>query len=262
MLAMVSKLDYHVCMEHKKASVIIALITLGGYLLTVFSATKPIVNSLFVLFVFVATAGLLYWPIARKSVKSPIIQNLYFVAVFVSLLMWVGVTGWFFSPFFYLLYLIAIMLAFMYSTFTTLLFVVVLFGLFYTNIGTIDMTIDIMTMISLFSVVPLTYFLQREYLELKQAEKKVLILEEETEEIHSKVDALLLNKIVKMAVDLKQPINDMRQLAMLAAKKTSNLSTEKTLHKIIVLGRESLDQIEVFEEKVTGRKLLHTKSKK
>ena len=150
----------------------------------------------------------------------------------------------------------------MYSTFTTTLFVVVLFGLFYTNIGTIDLTIDIMAMLSLFSIIPLTYFLQKEYLQLKQAERKVLILEEETGDIKSKVDALLLNKVVKMAVDLKQPINDMRQLAMLASKKTDPESTKRTLHKIIVLGRESLDQIEDFEEKVTGRKLIHTKLQK
>jgi len=248
-------------MEHKKASVLVALITLAVYVLTVLPATKAPVNSLFILFVFVASAGLLYWPMARKAVNSSTIQNLYFIAVFVSLLMWVGITGWFFSPFFYLLYLIAILLAFMYSTFTTLLFVIVLFGLFYTNIGTIDLTIDIMTMLSLLSVVPLTYFIQKEYLQLKQAERKVLILEEETGEIRNKVDALLVNKVVKMAVDLKQPINDMRQLAMLASKKTEGADARKTLHKIIVLGRESLDQIEDFEEKVTGRKLIHTKNK-
>ena len=36
-------------------------------------------------------------------------------------------------------------------------------------------------------------------------------------------------------------------------------AAKRTLHKIIVLGRESLDQIEDFEENVTGRKLIHTK---
>lgn len=118
-----------------------------------------------------------------------------------------------------------------------------------------------MTMLSLLSVVPLTYFIQKEYLQLKQAERKVLILEEETGEIRNKVDALLVNKVVKMAVDLKQPINDMRQLAMLASTKTEGAAAKRTLHKIIVLGRESLDQIEDFEENVTGRKLIHTKNK-
>ena len=73
-------------------------------------------------------------------------------------------------------------------------FVIVLFGLFYTNIGTIDLTIDIMTMLSLLSVVPLTYFYSERIFTVETSREKVLILEEETGEIRNKVDALLLIK--------------------------------------------------------------------
>jgi len=139
------------------------------------------------------------------------------------------------------------------------MFALTLVGLFMPNVGSIDLTIDLITMIALLSVVPITYFLQREYLQLKQAEKKVLILEEETNEIKNKVDALLLNKIIKMAVNLRQPINDMRQLALVSLRRSKDKEVKERLHKVIVLGQESLDQIEQFEEKVTGKRLVHTR---
>ena len=246
-------------MKTLRIALAVSFLTLCVFFLTSNPVTKGAINSLFVLYIFTATAGLLYWPFARKAVQSPFIQNLYFFAIIAALLLWVGVTGWVFSPFFYFLYLLAIILAFMFSPFVTLMFALTLVGLFMPNVGSIDLTIDLITMIALLSVVPITYFLQREYLQLKQAEKKVLILEEETNEIKNKVDALLVNKIIKMAVNLRQPINDMRQLAMVSLRRSKDKEVKERLHKVIVLGQESLDQIEQFEEKVTGKRLVHTR---
>lgn len=246
-------------MKSKKAAVVVAAVTLLVYFLTSSPATRPLVNSLFILYIFVAGAGIMYWPFAREALKDDLLQSLYFFAIFSSMLFWIGVTGWFFSPFFYLLYLLAIMISFMFSPFTTFIFVIVLLGLFSPNIGSIDLTIDIVTMVSLFSVVPLTYFLQKEYLQLKQAEKKVLILEEQSRELKNKVDEVLMNKVVKFAVDVRQPVNDMRQLAMVALKSQKVDKAREALKKIADLGEKSLDQIESFEEAVTGKKLVHTR---
>lgn len=237
----------------------IALITLCTYFVSILPATRSVVSSFFMVYIFVAGAGILYWPFARKTIKSTAVMTLYFGAIFVSLLMWIGITGWFFSPFFYFLYLLAIMLAFIYSPLTTLAFVLVLVGLFIPNIGSIDSTVDIITVISLLSVVPLTHLLQREYLQLKQTEKKVLILEEKGKEMKNKVDEVLANKISNFAVTLRQPVNDIRQVALLALRGKKDVRYDDVLHKIVVLGRESLDQIERFEEGVTGKELLHTK---
>lgn len=249
-------------MRKDLTAVVIALITLSIYFLTVLPGTRSIANSMFVLYIFVASVGIAYWPFARKTLKNDSLYTAYFLAVFVSLLMWIGVTGWFVSPFFYFLYLLAIILAFIYSPFATLLFVLVLVGLFVPNIGSIDLTVDMITVISLFSVVPLTYFLQKEYLQLKQTEKKVLILEEQGKDLKNKVDQVLANKVSKFAVDLRQPVNDIRQVALVALKSKKKGKLEEALHKITVLGRESLDQIEKFEEGVTGKRLVHTNKKK
>lgn len=253
---------YHVSMEGKKSAIGIALLTLIVYFLTAYPGTRPYVNSLFLLYIFVSVIGIVYWPFARKDIKDERLLSAYFVAVFASMLLWIGVTGWFFSPFFYLLYLLAIMLAFMYSTTTTFVFVIILIGLFSPNIGSIDLTVDIITIISLFSVVPLTYFLQREYLQLKQAEKKVLILEKTGKNLKNKVDEVLLNKVNSFAVNLRQPVNDMRQMSLVAQKAKSKKKVDEALEKIAKLGEETLNSIEKFEEEVTGKKLVHTTHKK
>jgi len=133
-------------------------------------------------------------------------------------------------------------------------------GAFHAKRWLIDFTVDVITIISLVSVVPLTYFLQKEYLDLKQTEKKVLILEEDSKELKNKVDEVLTNKITKFSVDLRQPVNDIRQVALVCMKSKDPKKIQEALHKIAILGRESLDQIERFEVAVTGKGLVHTKS--
>ncbi len=248
-------------MRHYFGSVIIVLVTFGVFLLTTLPITRPVTNSLFLFYIAVALFGSMYYPIARKTIRSNHVLSLYKIAIFVAILMWVGVTGWFFSPFFYMLYLLAIILAFIMSPFATFLFVTTLVGLFAPNIGSIDVTLDLITVLSLFSVVPVTYFLQKEYLHLRQQEKKVLILEEETSELRNKVDEVLRNRVIKFAVNVRQPVNDMKQMANYAQTEGKD-KMETALKKIVRLGEESLNLIEDFEVSVTGKKLVHTKNKK
>lgn len=248
-------------MQNRVAAVLVAVLTIVIFLITVVPQTRGYVNSMFVLYIVVASVGLLYYPMIRKHVSSERVLSLYGLVIFICIMLWVGVTGWFFSPFFYLLYLVAIVLSFIYSPLVTCAFTITLLGLFIPNVGSIDTTIDIITMLSLFSVVPLTYFLQKEYLRLKENEKKVLILDDERKMLRNKVDEVLLNKIVKFSAQLRQPVNDMRQLALVARKHKDPSKTSKAFSKIIELGEESLNRIEEFEEKVTGKNLVHTKNR-
>jgi hypothetical protein len=193
---------------------------------------------MFLLYIAVAFFGSLYFPIARKNIRNKTVLSTYMLIIFVAMLFWVGVTGWFFSPFFYLLYLLAIVLSFILSPFATLLFVITLVGLFSPNIGSIDITLDFITIMSLFSIVPITYFLQKEYLYLRQQEKKVLILEEETQDLRNKVDEVLRNRVIKFAVNVRQPVNDMKQMAIFAQSEGKE-KVHTALQKIAKLGDES-----------------------
>lgn len=253
-------LHYHVDMKNEQYmyAFSIAAMTVCVYALTVIPLASIVVSSYFLVYIFVATAGIMFWPFARHTLQNDLMRRIYFLTVFVALLLWIGVTGWFVSPFFYFLYLMAIVLGFVYSSFATFLFVLVLVGIFLPNVGSIDFTVDIVTLLSLSSVVPLTYYLQKEYLHLKQAEKKILILEEYRKAPRNRVDEVLTNKISRFSVDLRQPINDIRQVALHAMKAKKPEKVWEAFHKVTVLGREALDQIEEFEVKTTGKKLIHT----
>ena len=246
-------------MDKKIVSIIVASSTIIVFLLTLNPATRAAVNSLFAFYVVIPAIGFIYYPFLRSHISNQRLISTYLYIIFISILLWVGVTGWFLSPFFYLLYLLAIVLSFAYSPLVTLVFVIVLLGLFAPNIGSIDLTIDIITMISLFSVVPLTYFLQKEYLRLKQSENKVLVLEEERQKLENTVDEVLRNKVIKFAVDIRQPANDIKQIALVAQREYERKKGTAAFKKVVRLAEKTLKTIEEFEEKVTGKKLVHTK---
>jgi len=242
-------------------SIFIALTTIAIYILTTSTGTRQMVSTFYLTYILLAVVGIVYWPFIRANLQSEVLRRTYLMVVFVSLLLWIGVTGWFVSPFFYFLFIIAIVLGFVYSTFTTFLFILVLMGVFLPNVGSIDFSLDFVTLFTLAGTVPLTYYLQNEYLHLKQTENKILILKDEKKVIHNQVDHVLANKVSKFAVDLRQPMNDARQVALHAIKDSKSADMREILHKIAILTRESLDQIERFEEFATGTDLIHTRKK-
>src|SRR3990167_3294972 len=195
-------------MNNKINGLLVASTTIFVYFVTILPQTKMYVTRLFLFyFVFTICAFLYHLWINHRKLSSNTTNQFVFI-LSTTALFWVGLTGWYFSPFFYLLYLLGILYAFIYSPFVTFIFASILSFLFFPNIGSIDVGFDIVTLLSLFSMVPITYFLQKEYLRLKESENKVLILERENQKYKNKVDEVLGNRITRVAVDLKQPIND------------------------------------------------------
>ncbi len=165
-------------------------------------------------------------------------------------------TGWYFSPFFNWLYLLAIAMSFLYDPEISAIFVLVLVGLFLPNIGAIDIMLDMLFIASLVFIIPLTYFLRREYLKLKENEKKILILEKEREHYKDKVEEVLANKMIRFAVELREPINDIKQIAYFM-EETGHLDKAKN-EKIIKLAERSINELRQFEETTTGKKNVKT----
>jgi len=96
-----------------------------------------------------------------KAVKE---TKTFFYLTTVLILFLVASTGWFFSPFFFSLYLLAIFLAFVFPPPVSFGFVFTLVGLFSFNIGEIDLTYDFLVVLSLLTVLPLSFYLKKEYL--------------------------------------------------------------------------------------------------
>lgn len=245
---------------------ILALLTLVVYLFTVNPLTKS--YSLYALVACLGFSLILYLVSIRKGKKGEwrmhhqVLRILTFTFS-TAILLWVGTTGWFLSPFFYLLYLLAISLAFLFSTSVAFSFILVIVAILLPTVGEIDPKFDLVTILSLLLTIPLAYFLSKTYLRVKEKEKKILILETEHKEYKTVVEEMLQNKVIRAAAELREPINDIRQLAYYAEHRYTKRDIEENTKKIIKLSEQALKLLNTFEEETTGEKFLKSpKSKK
>ena len=181
----------------------------------------------------------------RKEVHLASQKSFIYLMVATNLFL-VGATGWFFSPFFFSLYLMTILLSFLLSPLVSFGFVATLIGLFSVNIGEVDLAYDFLVVLSLLITIPLSLYLRQEYLKLKEGQKDILILEDD-KKFESKVEQILSNKINNLAVALRQPVNDVKLMAYRLNKKVKNRD------RMITAAEEALRVIKQFEGQSTGK---------
>lgn len=227
----------------------LSFLTVFIYLFTTYNLTAP-----YSLYLIGVSLILFFSIFLFKREKKTLL--VYLGCSFVLLI--VGISGWFFSPFFGWLYILSIIISFLFNLKTSFFFVVILIFLFSPNIGSVDFTLDLLTIMSLLFIIPLIYFLRLEYLKLKESEKKILILKEENKKFRDILSEVLSNKITKFSVQLRQPLNDIRQIIYYQRKKVivSDKEKEEMMNKILSLSEESLKLLKKFEEKTTGVKLV------
>lgn len=243
---------------------VLAALTLAVFFLTTNPIIKPV--AIYVLIASIISAILVWYLKIKKRVVDP--ENpepipwdtylLIFSLIMIAILIWIGLSGWYFSPFFYFLYLLALAIGFLFSVASSFVFALVLIGIFLPNLGRLDILFDALTLLSLLLVLPLTYFLRREYLRLRENDKKILILESENKKYRSKVEEILSNKIIKVAADLREPLNDIKQMAQYLAKNLTKKQTEVYTERIVASSQRGIEILEGFEEKATGTELVKT----
>ncbi len=242
-----------------KPYIIIPLLTLAVYFLTKISPLS-FLKLHFTLLSFLALIAYAFF-LKKKAIDR--IENQVFVYLLIaSVLFLVASTGWFFSPFFFVLYLLSIFLAFIFSPSVLIAFVALLVVLFSFNIGEVDLAYDFMIVLSLLTTIPLSLYLRKEYLHLREAEKKILVLEKDKEENYKDIiQEVLANKVNNFSVDMRQPINDTKQLAFYIQKHHKNQELNESLEKIIFSSEEALKILSDFEAGTTGKKNLSTPKK-
>lgn len=242
-------------MKKFSPGVIVALLTLVIFILTKNSLTADLKLQMAIVSLLVLIGYSIY---ARKaSLRLSSDQTFIYLTV-TFLLFLVGSTGWFFSPFFFFLYLTTIFLAFIFSSQASLGFVGMLIVLFSFNIGEVDITYDFLVVLSLLTTIPLSMYLRKEYLKLKQGKKDILILEDEKKEHANKVEEVLANKVNNFAVRVREPVNDTKLLAYRLHTVTTEAQRRQYEERIINASEEALRVIKEFEEETTGKKLLAT----
>ena len=194
---------------------------------------------------------------ARFAVKLP--RKLTVAAWVLFVLTLMGSSGWFFSPFFFALYLAAIALGFMYTPMVTIGFTLGLLTIFASSVGEVSPTADFLTLLSLLSVIPITMVLRKSYLLVQQEKKGILILEsEERDSGLSSLDAVLTNQVNKIAITIRQPITYIRQ--GMALLKENTLTAEEypaVIERMSRAADEVFTLIKEFESDTTQNKLLN-----
>lgn len=239
--------------KHQWVGFGLAILTPLIYIFTIHPATKAYSFPLVIVALIITLSSYLF----RRQNTTLL---MYATTIFILLL--VGTTGWYFSPFFNWIYLLAIALAFLFDPNVSSLFVIVLLALFLPNVGSIDTILDMLVLLSLVAIIPLTYFLRNEYLRLRENEKKILVLEQEKNKYKDVLEQVLANKVTKFAVELREPINDIKQIAYFNQQAKNVKEVAKNQSKIIKLSEEALNQLKGFEEKTTGKKLVKTPKEK
>ena len=170
----------------------------------------------------------------------------------------VGSTGWFFSPFFFALYLLAIALGFLYTPATAVAFTLALIVMFSTSIGEVSPTHDFLVLLSLLSVIPIVIALRKSYLLVQQDKKGILILESEEKQTGiTSLDAILQNQVNRIGILLRQPVTYVRQgLALLQEGKLSAKEYQETLPRMIRAAEDAFTIVKEFERGVTKNVLV------
>ena len=166
-----------------------------------------------------------------------------------TILFLVGGTGWFLSPFFFLLYLVPIYLGFLYTPSVAFGFLGALLIIFSSSVGEVDISFDIFTLLSLLLVIPLLIYLRKKYLILQQTTKDILILQDESGiKDTDTIASLLSNRVTKLGVDVRQPLSYIRQAAtMLLEEDVSPKEATQYIKRIKTTATETLDYIRGFE---------------
>lgn len=225
------------------------LLPLGVFLLT----SIPGVNTLtpfLVLLCIVALLAFRFIPSASRKLGT--------VTWVVLVLALVGSTGWFYSPFFFALYLTAIGLGFLFTPGVAVGFTLSLLLLFAFSVGDVNPTYDFLTLLSLLSVIPLTLALRRSFLLVQQERKGILILEEEQKGAGlTTLDTILANRINRIGILLRQPITYVKQgLSLLREGNLSQDESKDILERMQRSSEELFTLVKQFEQGTTKNDLL------
>lgn len=163
----------------------------------------------------------------------------------------VGSTGWFFSPFFFALYLTAIGLGFLYTPKVAIAFTLSLILLF---VPLLEATSDVPILLSLLSVIPIIVALRRSFLLVQQEKKGILILEQgkKASGVTTALDTVLANRINLISILLLQSITYIKQgLALMDDGKLTDAEEQELIKRMRRSSERLCTLVKQFERETT-----------
>lgn len=237
------------------AAILISGLTYFSYVFTksvntVAIRTQVIYVSLFTLLFFV------YFTEKMKTTAKEIKVTSLLLTLFV--LMLVGSTGWFSSPFSFLLYFLLIFYSFVFSPIVLISFILVLMYIIYVSIDGKYESISraFFTILSLIGSIPINYYLREKYLKIREFNREILVLKKKDTNFIGQLDHVLENRINYFAAVLRQPISDIKNLTYRLAAVPEPEKKQKISERIVASANDALQVLNQFEEETTGRKII------
>ncbi len=243
--------------QYSWEAVVISLITFFIYFFTSSSLTGTYAPLLFVFCLISIVFLCLFLLTSLESIpqRSLFYKLLLFFSIGAALFT-VGLSGWFNSPFFYFIYCLAFALAFLFNALTSFTFVLTLVAVLLLRPNILYNLNSVISLCSLFLVVPFSYLITKLHLQFKQKEKSILILQDaQTDaelEKQTTAQKALHNKVIKFAASLREDISDIKQLTYLVSKSKSAEELTKRQREISYSVEDALQKIKNFETETTG----------
>lgn len=237
----------------KKENIVIWLLPLAVFILTKNPITGPwrlILALLALLWVIIDN----FWFLKGSEGENVSKRKLIDVVIFGLAL--VGATNWFFSPFFFILYLLAIAVTFEYDAGAGLGFIIALVLLFVFNVGEVDVAYDSLVLLSLLVTFPIALYLRKEYIKLQEGQKRILVLERESQDAKDTVSKLLANVVTNLTAEVRGPLVNIKNYshAVLLKMPKAKKSKEKTyIERVYESALLALRMVNEFDEKSTGK---------
>ncbi len=199
--------------------------------------------------------------VALSFIRREGLQTTKSILMTLLVLFLVGGTGWFLSPFFFLLYLVPIYLGVLYNAAVSFGFLAALLVIFSSSVGEVDVSYDIMTLLSLLLVIPLVIYLRKRYLILRQTDKDILILQDDTGiKDTNTITRLLSNRITNLGVTVRQPLTFIRQAAtVLLEEDLTEKEATTFIQRIRTTSTETLEHVRKFEGDTSANEVLTNK---
>src|SRR3990167_130585 len=245
-------------MNQKVHGIAVLVVTVLTYLFTVHPMIRPLTLKFFVFYCYFTFFGSFYYFAIRSKNSKTNTTSIFIYLLTVTALLLVGATGWFHSPFFYMIYLLAVFYSHIFSRVIALIFVFVMTGLLIPEIASNTYMFDVVRLLTLVLIVPVFEVFQTAYLKLNQNQKKILILETTKVEKDDPVGQITGNKVHALALHLRARIGDIKQYASILKRNKDNKKSNAYGKDIVDISEEMLGEIDKFEKQATGRRIKHS----
>ncbi len=201
---------------------------------------------------------LMGWYVHREEETDALANRVFFSVVIFMLLILVQNTGWFFSPLLFVLYLATIAIVLLYSFWSGMFFLVGICVLFLSYIDHSTPWYDYVRILAFFTALPLSVLFSSEFLRLKESERQILILRQQTDEYLGELERLRKNRLVWNDVLLRQSLATARNFALYWDSNSSGLppKLQRDLKRMTKKLDEALTDIKKFEEKTVDETYL------